>query len=37
MGISEGFPQPTIAMKVGVGRERSSVVVTEAASVRMNS
>jgi hypothetical protein len=37
MGINDGFPQPTMAMKVGVGRERSSVVVTEAARVRMNS
>lgn len=37
MGIKEGLPHPTIAMKVGVGSWRRSVGVIEEARVRMNS
>ena len=37
IGIREGEPWPTIAMKVGVGRARSSSGVMESARVRRNS
>jgi hypothetical protein len=37
MGIREGDPCPTIAMKVGTGRARSMAGVMEAVRVRMYS
>ena len=37
MEIREGEPQPTTAMKVGVGRERSEAGVIDAVRARMYS
>jgi hypothetical protein len=37
MGMSEGEPQPMMAMKVGVGSVRRESGVMEDVRVRMNS